>query len=267
MGLLEKAGNIQKEEEKPETKVVPKPVEKVPPKAETKPKEKAKKVKKERPKKEKKPKAPRAPRVKKEIPDGFEAATKGQKFIRRSADFLVSYGWMIPLLAITAWGSNFNPTIFMFLGIGLMAFNLWFMPSYAGQRTVGNWVSRTRYVNTRGDSPFWAYLLVKGLTFPLVIIGIITIFTITSELPSSTGGQVFAAIGVLLIFPPLIDYIMYRLRGDLGLWDTAFGGVWLVRTTKSKQTKGWLKRLENISDWTESKGLLDDEDKLETDKQ
>tara|TARA_B100000214_G_scaffold174933_2_gene125784 strand:+ start:1375 stop:2187 length:813 start_codon:yes stop_codon:yes gene_type:complete len=270
MGLLEKAGNIQKEDEKPETKIVSPPVEKAKakptPKPEPQPKKKPVKAKKERPKKEKKPKKPKAPRVKKEMPEGFEAATRGQKLIRRVSDFLVSYGWMIPLLAITAWGSNFNPTIFMFLGIGLMIFNLWFMPSYAGQRTVGNWISRTRYINSRGESPIWIYLLIKGLTFPIVIIGVITIFTITSELPSSTGGQIFSAIGVLLLFPPLIDYAMYRLRGELGLWDTIFGGVWLVRTTKSKQTKGWLKRLESISDWTESKGLLDDQDTNEESK-
>ena len=53
---------------------------------------------------------------------------------------------------------------------------------------------------------------------------------------------------------------MYRKRGDLGLWDTIFGGVWLVRATKSKQAKGWLKRLESVSDWTESKGFLDEQE-------
>mgnify|MGYP001157216026 FL=1 len=266
MGLLEKAGNVEVESKPPETKVVnpAKAVAKAKPAKAAKPKPaKAKapaKAKKSKPVKEKKP---RAPRVKKELPDGFERATTGQKFVRRLFDFIISYGWTIPLLAVSAWGANINPTIFVILGIALICFNLGFMPTYARKRTVGNWVSRTQYINSRGDPPFAIFLTIKGLTFPLVIIGIITIFTVTSEIPSTTTGKIFSAVGVLLLFPPLIDYIMYRLRGDLGLWDTIFGGVWLVRTTKSTNAKGWLKRLESVSDWTESKGFLDEQESSE----
>jgi len=39
-----------------------------------------------------------------------------------------------------------------------------------------------------------------------------------------------------------------------------FGGVWLVRTVKSTEAKGWLKRLEAIGDFTESKGWLADQE-------
>jgi hypothetical protein len=55
---------------------------------------------------------------------------------------------------------------------------------------------------------------------------------------------------------------MYKLRKESGqgLWDSVFGGVWLVRTVKSTEAKGWLKRLEAIGDFTESKGLLADQE-------
>ena len=259
MGLLEKASNIEAEEKPPKTKVVKAKKEVVTEPPTAKPKKAAKKPKKVKPKKEKKP---RAPRVKKEIPEGFEPATTGQKVTRRIFDFAVSYGWTLPLIGISAWGSNFNPTIIVILGIGLISFNLGFMPTYAGKRTVGNWISRTQYINSRGEPPLSIYLAIKGMTTIFVLFGVFTLLLVMANgsLGKSTFSQIFSAIGFLCLIPPIIDYIMYRIRGDLGLWDTIFGGVWLVRTTKSKQTKGWLKRLESVSDWTESKGFLDEQD-------
>ena len=69
MGLLEKASNIEAEEKLPETKVVKPKKEAVKEPPAKKPKKAAKKPKKVKPPKEKKP---RSPRVKKELPEGFE---------------------------------------------------------------------------------------------------------------------------------------------------------------------------------------------------
>ena len=170
MGLLEKAGNISSEDEKPETKIPKKPEPVVAPepvKTAKKAKRAEKKKKREKKTRERKP---RAPRVKKELPSDFEVATRGQRLTRRIVDFLVSYGWSLPILVITAWGSYFNPTPFIILGLGLIIFNLWFMPAYAGGRSIGNWISRTRYVNTRGESPIWVYFSLKGLTTLFILI-------------------------------------------------------------------------------------------------
>ena len=259
MGLLEKASNIQTEEE-PKTVVLktPKPVPE--PKPIKEPKTTSKKAKKARRSKRKKIKAPREQRT---LPDGFEVATTGQRITRRVCDFAVSYGWSVPMLAITAWGSNFNPTPFVILGLALIIFNLYFMPRYAGNRSVGNWISRTRYVNSRGTAPIWVYMSLKGLTTVFVILGLMTLLTLTSGgFPTSTSGQILSAVGLILLIPPLLDYTMYKLRKESGqgLWDSVFGGVWLVRTVKSTEAKGWLKRLEAIGDFTESKGWLADQE-------
>ena len=187
MGLLEKASNIESEDKPPETKVV-KPTavpKKATPKAVAKKATPVKKATKKakNPKKVKPPKVkkPRAPRVKKELPDGFETATTGQKFTRRFFDFAVSYGWTIPLIGISAWGSNFNPTIIVILGIGLISFNLGFMPTYAGKRTVGNWISRTQYINSRGEPPIAIYLAVKGMTTIFVLFGVFTLLLVMAN--------------------------------------------------------------------------------------
>ncbi|MCH2437063.1 MAG: hypothetical protein MK170_05010, partial [Candidatus Thalassarchaeum sp.] len=75
MGLLEKASNIQTEEE-PKTVVLktPKPVSEPDPIKESK--KTSKKEKKARRTKRKKAKAPREQRT---LPDGFEVATTGQR--------------------------------------------------------------------------------------------------------------------------------------------------------------------------------------------
>jgi len=197
MGLLEKASNIEAEEKPPKTKVVKPKKEAVKEPPAAKPKKAAKKPKKVKPKKEKKP---RAPRVKKEIPEGFEPATTGQKVTRRIFDFAVSYGWTLPLIGISAWGSNFNPTIIVILGIGLISFNLGFMPTYAGKRTVGNWISRTQYINSRGEPPLSIYLAIKGMTTIFVLFGVFTLLLVMANgsLGKSTFSQIFSAIGFLI---------------------------------------------------------------------
>jgi hypothetical protein len=141
-----------------------------------------------------------------------------------------------------------------------MSLNLVIVPRNSG-RTIGNWVSRTSYVNTRGNSPFYAYPALKGLTFIFVMLGLFTVFSFTSQgMPESDLGKVGTIGGMLVLLPPLVDWLMNRFgSSDQGLWETLFGGVWLVRTTKTDDAKGFWKRLESIADYTESKGLLEDE--------
>ncbi|MEC7700821.1 MAG: hypothetical protein VX652_03385, partial [Candidatus Thermoplasmatota archaeon] len=72
---------------------------------------------------------------------------------------------------------------------------------------------------------------------------------------------VLLGIGLGLLFPPMVDYLFYRFKRDnMGLWDTLFGGVWLVRTTKTAEAKGWLKRLEQLGDYSAERGWLQDKE-------
>jgi hypothetical protein len=84
------------------------------------------------------------------------------------------------------------------------------------------------------------------------------------SLGDTTIGSIFRVIGLLLVIPPLIDYFMYKRRANgLGIWDTFFGGVWMVKTNKSAEAKGWLKRLESLGDFAESRGLLKENEDTE----
>lgn len=73
----------------------------------------------------------------------------------------------------------------------------------------------------------------------------------------------FIVICLAAILIPLLDYIFKRTRSDsLGLWEVAFGGIWLVRATSSasegSQSK-FMKRLESMAEYAESRVDLDNE--------
>ncbi|MAV60033.1 MAG: hypothetical protein CND89_02700 [Marine Group II euryarchaeote MED-G38] len=264
MGLLEKAGKIQTEDKISEE---PSPV--VASIIEPEPVKPAKKSRRE--KKAKTPKKVRPARVKKEriekiFPTGFEKASKLQKRTRRLVDFIVSYGWSIPIIGLSGWGSNFNPTPFFLVGIILIVGNLVILPTQTS-RSMGNWVSRTKYINSRGENPLWPYLFLKGITTVFVLGGIMALLSIPSNggLGDTTTSQIFTVIGLLMIIPPLLDYVMFKISKDkeMGLWDRIFGTIWMVKTGKSAEAKGWLKRLESLGDFAESRGLLKENEDTE----
>ena len=265
MGLLEKAGQINAGETSnvvpAETEVKPQPVaaETV---AEPEPVQSRKRSRRKRaPRKKREPREKkfRSPKI---LPDGFELASNSQRAIKRIADFAVSWGWCVPLVLMFAWGSWFDPTYFVLLGLGLMAFNLGFMPRTTN-RTVGNWISRTNYINNDSKQPHQTYVLFKGLTFAVVLVGILLVATSLQDL-GERSGQILMGLGLAVLLPPFLDYLFYRFKSDnLGLWDTIYGGVWMVKTTKSAQSKGWLKRLEQLGDYSESQGWWSDKDSTE----
>ena len=258
MGLLEKADQIKADPPStepapaaPEATPEPVPISAAP--------YDAKPAKKSRGRRSKRQKAPRQKRVRvaKVLPEGYEEASTGQKFIRRASDFAVSWGWCVPLVLLNAWGSYFDPTYFVLIGIGLMGFNLGFMPRTTN-RTVGNWISRTTYITSGSKQPHQSYVLFKGLTFAVVLVGILMVATSLQDL-GKRSGQILLGVGAVILLPPFLDYLFYRFKRDnLGLWDTLYGGVWLVRTTKTAEAKGWLKRLEQLGDYSEEKGWWKD---------
>ena len=263
MGLLEKADKIKAEPTpaKPEPSKTPEPEPVAKPQEPAPAKQKPRRRRRE--KKERKPRAQKKPREAKILPDGFENASRGQQVIRRLSDFAVSWGWSVPVVGVNAWGSTSDATYIIIIGISLMLFNVGFMPNSTG-RTVGNWVSRTTYVNSSSEVPHQSYVFIKGLTFPMVILGIIILFTGTASGLDSTSGQIQMAVGLVFLLPPFLDYLFYRFKKDsMGLWDTLYGGVWIVKTKKAAEAKGWLKKLEQLGDYTESQGWWSEEDSEE----
>ena len=67
----------------------------------------------------------------------------------------------------------------------------------------------------------------KGMTFPLVILGIIAILTATATGLSENAGKIQLALGIFFLLPPS-DYLFYRFRAmilDYGIPYSAVCGL------------------------------------------
>lgn len=270
MGLLEKAGKISDEEKKEEkpvaavAKVEPEPVA-------AKPKKSRKKASKRSKKAE--PKAPKAPRKKraksepKVMPDGYEEAGKARGSLRVLIDFAVNFGFIIAIFVGFAILET-PTTLPLIIAIILSVFNMVVMP-IRFNHSMGNVISRTQFVNSRGNNANFIYHSLKNTTIASYFVFLLGVFFGISMLGDSSGIEggdfmnAFIAICLSAILIPFLDYIFKRTRTDsLGLWEVAFGGIWLVKATSSasegSQSK-FMKRLESMAEYAESRVDLDDE--------
>ena len=279
MGLLEKAGNIQTNEKEPvkakkvaeaEVKAFDATVAKaVEAPQNTKKATKAKKVKAaKKVKVAKKPKAAKAPRVRKErvikeLPEGFAEIGRARSTGLWIIDNTVNWGLLIALAAVMGF-ADAQPTYFVILCLIISISNLIFMPLWT-KKTIGNWVTMTQYVNSRGNTPIFLYHVLKNLKIPMVLTGLflflvwLPVVLSEAEIPNlflSIPGFIFSCLAI-------VDPIVRRLhQQNFGLWEFLFGGVWIVKTLKVESSGGnkFLKRLESLSDYSESKGWLEDKE-------
>lgn len=271
MGLLEKAGKISDDENKDVKPVAPTPVKVEPEPVSAKPK-KAKK-RSARASKKSAPKAPREPRKKraksepKVIPDGFDEAGKARGSLRLFIDFAVNFGFIISIFV--GFAILETPTTFpLIVAIILSVFNMVIMP-IRFNHSMGNVISRTEFINSRGDNANFVYHSLKNTTIASYFVFLLGVFFGISMLGDSSGIEggdfmnAFIVICLSAILIPLLDYIFKRTRSDsLGLWEVAFGGVWLVRATRSAATGSqskFMKRLESMAEYAESRVDLDEE--------
>ena len=277
MGLLEKAGNVQKEEKKPTkvakaTKVVKaekeaekfnQAVAKAAKKVEPSPKDskKAAKVKKATPKKVKTPRVKKE-RILKQFPEGFDEVNKARSWFRTSVDLVVNFSlFSFYLLTNIVAGGASDLTYVLILSLILPIFNLVFMPYKTG-RTVGQWITTTRYVNSRGNNPPFLFHLLKSSPVISYLSGAGAFLVLISASTEWTPGMTGVVVTLFLLFLLVPgDWLFKKFHHQsFGIWEYLFGGVWNARAQKGEGSTGnkLFQRLESLSDYTESKGWLED---------
>jgi hypothetical protein len=274
MGLLEKAGNIQTNEKEPAKKANVAAAEikafdaaVVDAAVVAKPTRKAKKAQKAKAAKAaKKPKAAKAPRVRKErvikvLPEGFEEVGRARSTGLWLIDSIVNWGLLMTIvLAMAFFDSDY--TYFMIGCILICISNLILMPLWT-KKTIGNWITMTQYVNTRGNTPNFFFHIMKNLRIPMNLTGVMLfLFWLPVILSGSENPSLVATlVGIMFFSMSIADTVVRRLHAqNFGLWEFSFGGIWLVKTLRTESTGGnkFLKRLESLSDYSESKGWLED---------
>ena len=263
MGLLEKAGK-KKEDEAPKATKAKKAV--------AKPVKAAKAAKAAKPAKEKKVKQPRerkerSPRV---MPDEFQLAGRASKGARRLVDFIISYAGIIALIAFTATGAFFDPTLLLLAAVIPLLLNMIILPMKTN-RTVGMFLTRSRFVNSKGNHPHWTHLFLSNLTGLLIMIGLALLAMGSGSLSDPNtkkqGTQMLIFAGVILLVP-LADYVVTKLRKANGqsqnMYDAMYGCWYVVAERAETGENRWMSRLESLGDWGEKKGWSgsaeDDED-------
>ncbi|HIE63936.1 MAG TPA: hypothetical protein EYP99_05515 [Candidatus Poseidoniales archaeon] len=259
MGLLEKADNIKSSEPGTKTavKVTPAQAPKVKPDPTPAPVKSKVKPKKARTKK----KRAKKQRVDKVLPEGFEESGTARKFGKWLIDLIVNYGLMSLLIGlfIVSYVDITWPLILLLL---LTIFNIVGMPIWTG-RSIGNWISMTQYINSRGNNPMVLFHIMKNTNVPFIFFGLVALMlAISSGTVWGTGMKIFVAGSLLLFMVPIADRFFRKFHAqNFGIWEYVFGGVWLVKSAKSKGSgNALLKRLESFSDFSESKGWMNDKD-------
>jgi hypothetical protein len=258
MGLLEKAGKMQtdapaatkeKKAEKPQKAAKPKKAPR-----------KARKPRKAKPVVDDLDEFEVEERVARTMPDEFILASGKARFARSLIDFIVTYGWMVPIVGMTAYGTYFDPTYFIAIGGLITLFNLIVMPIMT-HRTVGNYASLTSYITSKGNPPFFLHQTFKGLTWLFLLVGAFLIAS--AYAPLSGWNTVNLGIGFAIFAIPLTDWIVSKIRHETkqGLWDSMFFAYMVKHARTGEEAEGgFFGRLESSGDWLKDKGWLGSEE-------
>ena len=199
--------------------------------------------------------------------EGYDEVGSARATLRLFVDFAVNFGFIIAIFVAFAILET-PTTLALIVSILLSIFNMVVMP-IRFNRSMGNVISRTQFINSRGDNATFIYHSLKNTTIASYFIFLLGVFFGISMLGESSGIEggdfvnAFIAICLSTILIPLLDYIFRRTRADsLGLWEVAFGGIWLVKaasTSDSDSKSRFMQRLESMAEYAESRVDLDDE--------
>jgi len=262
MGLLDKAGDVGSAK-KPVAKAVPKakPVAKAVPKA--------KAVAKAVPKAKAVAKAkvanpvpvavevaePVAAVVKKArpqgLPENFEIASGNARRIAWFTNFVVNLGPIFAFLFSVTILDAFT-TIFALIALIALILNLIVVPVMSG-RTLGNFVSRTKNVNSSGNKPIFLHALLVYSTGIFALMGLIFLMVNVQNVLNSKGTEqiwasVWSILGVIFIVLYFVN-VSFKNSSALkqGLYDTLFG-AYLVKhvPVAGEESTGIIAKLESM---------------------
>ena len=247
MGLLDKAGNVGKTEDKPKAvaKAIPKAVAKAPAPIAVTPA--AKKVVSKKPAKAKKAKTPRTTG----LPDGFELASTMNRSISWWVNFAVNFSVLLVAIGMSTSDTGFTTTVLYVVAGLMLILNVIVIPLKTG-RTIGHFVSRTKYITASGEKANVVHSIFANTVGFFALMGIIMIAVNASTVTSKD------AVGITIIVVGIIFIVLWFVNRnfkknsemDQGLYDLMFR-AYLVKhiPVEGEVATGIWGRLENAGDW------------------
>ena len=239
MGLLDKVDNL--EETKP-AKATPKKAvaKKATPKAVAK-KATPKAAAKKSPRKEKPEKIRPTG-----LPEGFELSGTMPRYIGWLINFGWNFGVLIGTLSIFAFSEG--DFTYPFLGAALMIILNWLViPIWLG-RNIGEFVSRTKYINSSGSKPNPVHAVLNNSLGFMFLIGFILIAVNVSNF-STSNGKTWVAVGFLMIIIWVVNFFLKKNSDySQGMFDLLFSAYSVSHVSTGSET-GWLAKFEGLGDF------------------
>ena len=162
---------------------------------------------------------------------------------------MINWGLIVTAIVMSAF-LNANPTWIIIGGFLLAITNLIVLPIFMG-RNLGQFISRTKYINSKSQRPIFLHALMNNLNFPLFLLGLILILMGSGDQDYALlGGGIFAA-SIMIVDAWLCKRYLFQ-ETKQGLWDIIFN-AYLVKHVPSGEETGWLAKLEGLGDFAEQK--------------
>ncbi len=251
MGLLDKAGNVGKTEDKPKAvaKAIPKAVAKAVPKAVAKaPVKTTVSNKAVKPVRAKKVKAARTTG----LPEGYELASIMNRSISWWVNIAVNFSVLSVAIAMMLNNTSVTTTILVAASGILIILNVIVIPLKTG-RTIGHFVSRTKYITANGEKANVFHSILANTVGLFALMGIIMVGITYGEGVTSKDYMGITSIIMGMIF--IILWFVnrnFKKNSDMdqGLYDIMFR-AYLVKhiPVEGEAATGIWGRLENAGDW------------------
>ncbi len=181
------------------------------------------------------------------LPEGYELSGSMPRYIGWLINFAWNFGVLIATIAIASVSAS--DYTFSWLAAALMILINWLViPIWMG-RNIGEFVSRTKYINSSGNKPFVLHAVLNNSLGFMFLFGFIMIFMNFKELGTSSSAMTWLIIGVLFMIIWVVNFF-FKKNSDYsqGLFDLAFSS-YLVKHVASGTETGWMARFDGLGDF------------------
>lgn len=207
-------------------------------------------------------KAPRAARTKKPklstagLPEGYEIATQNSRFLAWLMNFIWNFGVLFAAIFLSVMGST--PTIPAVGALLMIITNVFVIPIMTG-RTLGNFMSRTRYITSADSKPNPLHGFLVNSVGLMALVGLSLVIINMGNLFDPAGKANPVAIGLLVLGIVLFSIRIidgrFKKNSDQnqGLYDMLFG-AYLVKYVRAEDEEltGIALRLESMANFGDS---------------
>lgn len=248
MGLLDKTNNAESSTPaaKPvaKAKAVAKPVAKAVAKPAV--------AKAAKPVKEQKARTKRTPRPK-GLPEDFQLATTMNRQIAGWTNFVINFTLIFIGVFLAMSDTGVVTTILFMAGIGVYLTNNVVLPLWV-KRNVGQFVARTKYVNSKGQLSNVGHSLLTNTLGIFFIVGLFFFFDNLSDFRDDNNAMVWFIVSFVLMAIPISNYFVKRnTQMRQGLYDLLFASYYVkhVPSKEEKAASGWMAKFESMGDYGE----------------